>query len=149
MPGKHLKKKANGKIAVHHRGNLKRHLREVHGIVYGGVAKGGASASASAPKAPVLLKGQQSIKSFTNVSPQEEAELLDALVLFCALDNRPFAAVEGRGMRQLLRVATRGRWALPGRRTIARRCTAMAEQARAATMKGQSLMCDWFFSFDQ
>lgn len=150
MPGKHLKKRTSGKITYHHRGNLKRHLEQAHGIVYGGA--GGAGAGSSKEPDLMLPKGQQSIKAFTNVNPQEEAELLDACVLFCALDNRPFAAVEGRGLKHLLTVATRGRWKLPGRRTIARRCTAMAAQARAATraliQKDTADGANFTYSFD-
>lgn len=154
MPGKQLKKKASGKITYHHRGNLKRHLQQAHGIVYGGAAgaRTGAGAAAPSSKEQVLPKGQPPITAFTNVGRQEEAELLDACVLFCALDNRPFAAVEGRGLKHLLRVATRGRWKLPGRRTIARRCTAMAEQARAATraliQKDTADGANFTYSFD-
>lgn len=132
MKGKKLRVGATGNITTHSAGNLKRHLKNVHGLVYG-VPENATAAARGGAGSTKLVKGQQSITQFARMSPAEEDELLQACVLFCALDNRPFVTVEGRGFKHLLKKATRGRWSMPGRRTVARRCTVMADQARAAT----------------
>jgi hypothetical protein len=117
-------RKTDGRIAHHQRGNLARHLLVKHGIALGQAATVPAPADIAPPP------GQLSLKQFAKMTANEEEEVHQAIVLFCALDNRPFAVVEGRGFQVLLNKATRGRFSIPSRRTIARKCTVMSKQAR-------------------
>lgn len=135
MAGKALERKTDGCVSFHHRGNLRRHL-EKHGMVF--KKNGGASADQQQQQqqqnqASRVDATQSKITHFTSFTAQQAEELTQAIVLMCALDNRPFSIVEGRGFRLLLDKATGRRYVIPSRWTIARKCTSMAEQARAAT----------------
>lgn len=127
--GKPLDRKTDGKVTMHTRGNLSRHLKK-HGVVFG--------KQPEQPQQPLKLKvkddaGQSKITQFARFSERQQEEVTQAIVLMCATDNRPFAIVDGRGFRMLLDKATGQRYDIPSRRTIARKCTTMAEQARATT----------------
>ena len=125
-------RRTNGRMAFHQRGNMKRHLLGQHGRAY--KAKGSVPSDARDKGAAAkLAPGQQTLGMFAKWGEQEEKQMEQAIVLFCALDNRPFAVVDGPGFKHLIKTATKNRYTIPSRRTIARRCTTMAAQARART----------------
>ena len=129
MPGKPMKRKHDGRVKGHSIFNLRRHLGK-HGIVYGG----GAQAGAEQQRPAVKKEGAQcKITEYGVFTPQQQEEVTQAIVLFCALDNRPHAVVEGRGFKLLMSKATRNRYNVPSRWTISRKCTIMAKQARKMT----------------
>lgn len=122
--GKPLTRKSDGMVLVHGKTKLKQHL-ERHGIVFGGAKE--------EAQVPTAAAGQTRITHFTRMSPREQEEITQAIVLMCALDNRPFAIVEGRGFRYLLEKITGKRYNIPSRSTLTRKCTSMADQARGHT----------------
>lgn len=72
-------------------------------IVYTYNKKDGVSSIANHRCGP--MKGQQSIRSFARTQPKAadvtacKRRLTDAAVQFCALDQRPYAIVEGKGFQ--------------------------------------------------
>ncbi len=72
---------------------------------------------------------------FAFYTDREIQEVNDALVVMCALDNRPFNMVECRGFRYFVEKATKKRYVLPSRATLRSRSRTMADQLRAALKK--------------
>lgn len=125
-----LDRTTSGKLTIHSKDTMKAHLAR-HGINFGC----GPQEEQQQQRQQVVKqeKGQTKLEQFARFTPQQQEELTQAIVLMCALDNRPFAVVEGRGFRMVLEKATGKRYTVPSRWTIKRKCVSMAEQARKVT----------------
>lgn len=127
-PGKALARKSDGLVTVHGQHNLREHL-ERHDVVFGAKKQ----QQEEEQKRPPLTGGQTPITNYTRMTPREQEAVTQAIVLMCALDNRPLSIVDGRGFQLLVDVATGKRYKMPSRWTITRKCTSMADQARDGT----------------
>ena len=132
--GRPLERKTDGKVTRHNNGSLKRHL-ENHGLQFGDEEEEEEEEEQQQQQQRRAKDepGQMKITQFTKMSPEMEEELTQAIVLMCALDNRPFNIVEGKGFQYLMSKATQHRFAVPSRMTVADRCKTMAKQAREVT----------------
>lgn len=125
-PGKILERKTSGRILVHNSGNLKCHLA-LHDVRFGDSNQKKAVEKRKEPS------GQSRIVEYMKMTQYQKEEVTRAIVVMCAMDNRPFSVVDGRGFKLLLSKASGNRYDVPSRYTIKRKCTAMAQQAREST----------------
>jgi hypothetical protein len=89
-------RKTDGRIAHHQRGNLARHLLVKHGIALGQAATAPAPADIAPPP------GQLSLKQFAKMTANEEEEVHQAIVLFCALCLHVFWWLSGALFQPIL-----------------------------------------------
>jgi len=137
--GRRLERQTDGKVTKHNNGSLKRHLQN-HGVRFGDQDEKEDEEQQQQQQQQQQQRrrakdepGQTKITQFTKMSPEMEEELTQAIVLMCALDNRPFNVVQGKGFKYLMTKATQHRFSVPSRTTVADRCKTMAKQAREVT----------------
>lgn len=77
--------------------------------------------------------GQMAIQAFMSFSPEKTQQCHEALVLMCAIDNRPYYMVECHGFRYFINAISGGRYTPPSRATLRVMTASMAGQIKETT----------------